>query len=457
MSGASSNASDVDSVEATAAAAPSAPRSVGELAERVQRKLAEGSVRSHREACRSMVQLRDALLQRPPPAPRSATMALMCAGAAVHRRIHATADPTEALDLRTTLALLFGLVALCNEASAPLRDNAPGSVPDDRALEDGALEVDEARETMDNWQRTPLRDYLFPPKPPPPPAPAEDAPADAPPPPPPPPPWEPVTPEDVCDACIQLVVRSQYDRPMEDDNKDPLARVRELASVFFRATSLGMMYGMIGAAGREREGAADFLTLDTIDVLAEANVESQGEERLATLVDAAESEAGQTVLRDLILSFALPASVVGVRRVAVLSRDASTAATERFPLRLGAAHDAAMRGAEWSWKDDPDPLHKVCALLAGLCLLLAGDSAGNDAMRKDDAFNGRVLLPFLQTPPPADKARAALPRLLYVPASNEWVLFRVQRIEKPRVLMRQRGVAGLKQCVLLMTQKRMLG
>ena len=169
MSGASSNASDVDSVEAAAAAAPSAPRSVGELAERVQRKLAEGSVRSHREACRSMVQLRDALLQRPPPAPRSATMALMCAGAAVHRRIHATADPTEALDLRTTLALLFGLVALCNEASAPLRDNAPGSVPDDRALEDGALEVDEARETMDNWQRTPLRDYLFPPKPPPPP------------------------------------------------------------------------------------------------------------------------------------------------------------------------------------------------------------------------------------------------------------------------------------------------
>ena len=42
--------------------------------------------------------------------------------------------------------------------------------------------------------------------------------------------------------------------------------------------------------------------------------------RLKALVDAAESELGQAVLRDLQLSFELPRSVVGMRRTALLGR-----------------------------------------------------------------------------------------------------------------------------------------
>ena len=99
---------------------------------------------------------------------------------------------------------------------------------------------------------------------------------------------------------------------------------------------------------------------------------------------------------------------------------------------------------------DPDPLHKVCALLSGLCLLLAGNDAGNDAMRKDAAFNGRVFLPFLQS----SALPRAVPLLIHVPHNDEWVVFRLNAEGVPRVLLRQRGVAGLGQCVLMMTQQR---
>ena len=53
-----------------------------------------------------------------------------------------------------------------------------------------------------------------------------------------------------------------------------------------------------------------------------------------------------------------------------------------------------------------------CALLAGLAIMLA--SKTQDAIRKEDAFNGRVQLPFIETKPPKAGAR----RIALFPAAT---------------------------------------
>lgn len=157
------------------------------------------------------------------------------------------------------------------------------------------------------------------------------------------------------------------------------------------------------------------------------------------------------IMRDLILSFTLPQHVVGVRRTPLLGREANRLATEQHPVLLGSAHEAAMRGAEWSWAEDPAPVHKMAALLAGLCILLAGRGETGDLLRKKDAFAGRVLLPFLETqpPPPAEK------RLGYVPHRDEWLVYTVSRSGQPVVELRHAGLEGLSAAALLMSASTM--
>ena len=84
--------------------------------------------------------------------------------------------------------------------------------------------------------------------------------------------------------------------------------------------------------------------------------------------------------------------------------------------------EAAMRGAEWSWKHDQDQLHRMCALLAGLCITFTGQGSGTDAIRKQDAFCGRVQLPFLETNSPPNNAA----RIAWIPHQNEWLVYRVR-------------------------------
>jgi len=160
------------------------------------------------------------------------------------------------------------------------------------------------------------------------------------------------------------------------------------------------------------------------------------------------SPARLQVLRDLILSFSLPARVVGVRRAPLLGREANRMATEEFPSVLQSAHEAAMRGAEWSWKEDGEPLHRMCALLAGLCITFSGRSGGAEAIRKGDAFQGRVQLPFLETSAPAADAA----RVVWVPHTDEWVVYRV-RSQGASVQLRAEGMEGLEQAALLLTKK----
>ena len=53
----------------------------------------------------------------------------------------------------------------------------------------------------------------------------------------------------------------------------------------------------------------------------------------------------------------------------LLPREASKRAGVEHGLLLSQAHDAAMRGAPWSFSDDPEKVHRICALLSGLAML----------------------------------------------------------------------------------------
>ena len=71
-----------------------------------------------------------------------------------------------------------------------------------------------------------------------------------------------------------------------------------------------------------------------------------------------------------------------------LLRSSSTlldAARRRHLPLLSQAHDAAMRGAPWSYSDDENETHKACALLAGVAML---------QLAKQKSADVRLAMPF---------------------------------------------------------------
>ena len=205
-----------------------------------------------------------------------------------------------------------------------------------------------------------------------------------------------------------------------------------LADIFFRSSASCMASRIL-----LKEGSSDFVALSA----QKSNVPR--EKRLLALAQAGESEAGQSCLRDLLLSFLLPPKVIGVRRNLLLSRASSTAAGIDHPEATNQAHSVAMAGAEWIFQHGTSELEKACALLAGVAVLTT--RGGDDPMRKCDAFLGRVSLPFFETTPPADGVK----RLALLPEKQRWILYRMSaKSGKPELIASLRGFEGLCDCML---------
>ena len=243
----------------------------------------------------------------------------------------------------------------------------------------------------------------------------------------------PVTSAEVSKLCLEMASAKAPSMTLQS--------LEDLAATFFHETGLVMASQLLLVTAPEPSKTTttttttpsdDFLTLSSATFL--KSIDSERNVKLDALAEVAESEAGQATLRDLILSFTLPSNVVGVRRTCLLTRKANNVATKEYPLILNSAHDAAMRGASWSWTDDEEVLHKMCAILAGVAVLLFETQ---QSLRKDDAFRGRISLPFLETRLQAeDESR---PRMHFNKDRNVWSVFEMRR---------GRGEEGLVPCVL---------
>jgi hypothetical protein len=370
-----------------------------------------------------MAGLRDRLLQGEALSQEGKTF-LMCSGICCYRRYHAgdEADAERALVLKT-VSLLFVLLVLAEGplADAPAGDTSTGDEGDmfsssieDAFPKDGTgVERTEEGRLLDAWKQSSASECAF---------------------------------------CLSGAHASSMGTQLRSDAEISRAALHEgrglgvnatmdefsdLAMVFFRASASAAVNSLI----QQRE--PDFVTLESAGVLS-SSLENR-EELLSAIVAAAESESGQAVLRDLILSFKLPQSAIGVRRTLLLTREANAIVTMQHTEILNGAHEAAMRGAEWSWTRDEDQVHKAAALLAGYAVIVA---KSQEFIRRGDAFRGRVCLPFLECRPPKDVRQARLAML----SGGEWAIFKTSSSGQPRVLLKQSGFAGLCVCLLYLSK-----
>lgn len=187
-----------------------------------------------------------------------------------------------------------------------------------------------------------------------------------------------------------------------------------LSSVFYRHTTQ-----KLASSALNKAGSCDFLSLSASAFCGGVS-NTASNSRLRALVSAGESEAGQQIMRDMLLSFLLPAAVVGVRQTLLLSRSAAALATTQYTEIVQFAHETAMEGLEWTWDNSTSPIKLLCALLTAVACLTTRE--GDDPIRKADAFAGHVQLPFLHTKSPDDSQ----PRVALVPESKKWFLFKLK-------------------------------
>jgi len=430
--------------------------SVAELVARLCTKLAPAaplSLSAHQSIARTIARLRLQLDARPRPAvDRGARFGLLCAGIHVHRRAQgsmrivarggvadAGADSKE--ELESTDALLVASLMLRTSACM-LVLCAMAEWPTFEADADGALER-AARALMDTLEVTTLEGAMLPP----PPrkrngteaetAEAERLIAS----------WQralaaQLRPDRVARAALRSAAAAMQ-TPAEGAASNATAawrRLETLAPVFFRNSADAMAFRMLLP-----DGDADFVSLDA-GRLARLS-EGERSSKLAAIAQAAESESGQSVARSLMLSFLLPPSVVGTRRSLLLSRQANTQAMIDHPNEVERAHNLAMAGTEWIFDKGADDLERAVALLAGVAMLTTEGS--EEGVRKGSACDGRVQLPFFETPPPAKPSAL---RLAFVPHLRRWVLYRLDKRGKPAVVCSQRGFEGLCTAALLLVE-----
>ena len=221
---------------------------------------------------------------------------------------------------------------------------------------------------------------------------------------------------------------------LQSRSEECMGELKQLSRVFAQNTAAQMAVQML-------KSERDFVTLATQRI---GSLPALDRERaLASIVAAAESESGQSVLRDLVLSFLLPRKVVGKRRTLLLSREVSARASKEFPWSASLAHEVAMQGAEHVFENSKSEMKRVCALLAGIAMLTT--TGTDDTIRKATAFNGLVQLPFLETVPPAKRSQT---RLALVPTTRSWTLYTLSSAGKPKIEMSKRGFEGLVMAVV---------
>ena len=121
----------------------------------------------------------------------------------------------------------------------------------------------------------------------------------------------------------------------------------------------------------------------------------------------------------------------------------STAAGVDYAEAVNTAHSVAMAGTEWIWKHGTSELERGCALLAGIAVLIT--RGGEDPIRKQDAFMGRMSFPWLETTAPADGVK----RLALLPEKKRWIVYKIDpKSGKPVLVCSLRGFEGLCDCLL---------
>jgi hypothetical protein len=368
------------------------------------------SVSSHRRATDRLVRLKEAIEGGDTLCPSSKT-ALLCAGVALSKRLVAGPESDEDVaSISVTMTLLFVLLVL-NEGSDGIQQDemeefagADGKTQTRRVLREDEL-------LLNCWSESSLSDFVF-----------ADANHFA---------------SSIGDALRShaRVARAALSEARYVQS-DTLDAYRSFAFTFFRSSAAASARQLLSG-----QAAEEFVSLGAAARL--NNALKNRADLLAALAEGGESEAGQQALRDIILSFKLPNSIIGVRRTLLLSREASTNATRSRPEVVNEAHEAAMRGAAWCWGNDNDPVHKAAAVLAGLSLALSGANAD---IRKGDAFGGRLFLPFLETRP--SKSKGLRLGLL----GSDWVLLE-PRSSGVRVRSRSSGFDGFCDSVLMLTQQ----
>ena len=387
-------------------------RTVHELASRLNRKASTErlSLSAHLSIGRLLCKLRDAIVAGETLSKQDAVKVL-CAGISFYRR-HTLGDAQEEdEDSTETTALL--------KRSATLIFVLLASV---EALTNGLVNLESARAVVDHAQEATLAHVLGKPR-------RgegeegegeeeESGPT-----------WTEtmaqVSPGELTLNVLKLAARG-LSRPSRTPDLDTLA------DSFFRASAACMASRLL-----LKEGATDFVSLSA------QKSDIPRDKRLLAMAQAGESEAGQSCLRDILLSFLLPARILGVRRNLLLSRAASTAAGVDYAEAVNTAHSVAMAGTEWIWKHGTSELERACALLAGVAVLIT--RGGEDPMRKQDAFMGRMTFPWLETTAPPDGVK----RLALLPEKQRWILYKISpKTGKPVLICSLRGFEGLCDCLL---------
>jgi len=231
-------------------------------------------------------------------------------------------------------------------------------------------------------------------------------------------------------ACLKLALEEAV---LVDEGK----MRPEIAVAFFRAASTQLMEDLLShAAGSADATLSEFVSLEKSNFI--ENPETPHMERILTLVGIAESEAGQSLLRDTILSISLPRRVVGCRGTYLLHRTTNKTATTQNTELVTEAHNAAMCGALWCWNNKEDAVLQTAAVLAGLGVFFCGNKG---TIAKSLPYDARVILPWICAPPNNHSVKGV--RLFFSPTSNTWTAFSYLRNSEIKIHSRARGVKGL--------------